>query len=126
VGGGAGAEPPHGRCAEKGYAARVLGYRHLARSTLEAWINKVREMLETNNSSALEFMDEFRQNLFVKRCICTHLKTSSSSCPMGDGAGFRLQGYTQIGFTVPQGEIGQASAPKLPARNGDQVEVLTT
>ncbi|MBC8084533.1 MAG: bifunctional (p)ppGpp synthetase/guanosine-3',5'-bis(diphosphate) 3'-pyrophosphohydrolase, partial [Hymenobacter sp.] len=55
--------------AEKGYAAHWK-YKDTGaiqpESTLEAWINKVREMLETNNSSALEFMDEFRQNLFVK------------------------------------------------------------
>jgi guanosine-3',5'-bis(diphosphate) 3'-pyrophosphohydrolase len=55
--------------AEKGYAAHWK-YKDTGslqpESTLEAWVNRVREMLETNNSSALEFMDEFRQNLFVK------------------------------------------------------------
>jgi GTP pyrophosphokinase len=70
--------------AEKGYAAHWK-YKDTGsiqpESSLESWVNKVREMLESNNSSALEFMDEFRQNLFVKKCTFLRPRASSSFCP---------------------------------------------
>jgi GTP pyrophosphokinase len=47
--------------AEKGYAAhwkyKEAGHAH--QSGLEVWIRKVREMLEQDDSSAIEFVDDF-------------------------------------------------------------------
>jgi len=57
--------------AEKGYAAHWK-YKHklnggdVAASGLEEWINKVRDLLDQNEGTAIEFVDDFRSNLFTE------------------------------------------------------------
>ena len=53
--------------AEKGYAAHWKykdSYSNPEQTRLEQWIARVRDMLESNDTSAIEFVDDFRSNLF--------------------------------------------------------------
>ena len=53
--------------AEKGYAAHWKYkdfYTKPEETRLEQWIARVREMLESNDTNAIEFLDDFRSNLF--------------------------------------------------------------
>ena len=52
--------------AEKGYAAHWKYKDNVANSDqgLEMWIGKVREILSQNDTSAIEFVDDFRSSLF--------------------------------------------------------------
>ncbi|GAA4374461.1 bifunctional (p)ppGpp synthetase/guanosine-3',5'-bis(diphosphate) 3'-pyrophosphohydrolase [Hymenobacter koreensis] len=117
--------------AEKGYAAHWK-YKDTGavqpESTLETWINKVREMLETNNSNALEFMDEFRQNLFVKEVYVFTPKGKLIILP--DGAttlDFAFEIHTHIGMQCLGAKVNQKLEPlSYRLRNGDQVEILTS
>ncbi|GAB2966848.1 RelA/SpoT family protein [Hymenobacter coalescens] len=117
--------------AEKGYAAHWK-YKDTGavqpESSLEAWINKVREMLETNNSSALEFMDEFRQNLFVKEVYIFTPKGKLIILPDGATAlDFAFEIHTHIGLQCLGAKVNQKLEPlSYRLRNGDQVEILTS
>ncbi|WBO82952.1 RelA/SpoT family protein [Hymenobacter yonginensis] len=117
--------------AEKGYAAHWK-YKETGaiqpESTLEAWINKVREMLETNNSSALEFMDEFRQNLFVKEVYAFTPKGKLVILPdKATALDFAFDIHTHIGLQCLGAKVNQKLQPlSYQLRNGDQVEILTS
>jgi GTP pyrophosphokinase len=117
--------------AEKGYAAHWK-YKDTGaiqpESTLEAWINKVREMLETNNSSALEFMDEFRQNLFVKEVYAFTPKGKLVILPdKATALDFAFDIHTHIGLQCLGAKVNQKLQPlSYQLRNGDQVEILTS
>jgi GTP pyrophosphokinase len=97
-------------------------------STLEAWIAKVREMLETNNSSALEFMDEFRQNLFVKEVYAFTPKGKLVILPdKATALDFAFDIHSQIGLQCLGAKVNQKLQPlSYELRNGDQVEILTS
>ncbi|SHJ82541.1 GTP pyrophosphokinase [Hymenobacter daecheongensis DSM 21074] len=117
--------------AEKGYAAHWK-YKDTGapqpESTLEAWIAKVREMLETNNSSALEFMDEFRQNLFVKEVYAFTPKGKLVILPEKSTAlDFAFEIHTHIGMQCLGAKVNQKLQPlSYQLRNGDQIEILTS
>ncbi|MBT2557862.1 bifunctional (p)ppGpp synthetase/guanosine-3',5'-bis(diphosphate) 3'-pyrophosphohydrolase [Hymenobacter sp. ISL-91] len=117
--------------AEKGYAAHWK-YKDTGvpqpESTLESWINKVREMLETNNSSALEFMDEFRQNLFVKEVYAFTPKGKLIILPdKATALDFAFEIHSQIGLQCLGAKVNQKLQPlSYQLHNGDQVEILTS
>ncbi|WP_426492776.1 RelA/SpoT family protein [Hymenobacter sp. 102] len=117
--------------AEKGYAAHWK-YKDAAtaqsESTLESWINKVREMLESNNSSALEFMDEFRQNLFVKEVYAFTPKGKLIILPdKATALDFAFEIHSHIGLQCLGAKVNQKLQPlSYQLRNGDQVEILTS
>ncbi len=117
--------------AEKGYAAHWK-YKDTGslqpESTLEAWVNRVREMLETNNSSALEFMDEFRQNLFVKEVYTFTPKGKLIILPeKATALDFAFEIHTHIGLRCLGAKVNQKLEPfSYKLRNGDQVEILTS
>ncbi|GAB2453199.1 RelA/SpoT family protein [Hymenobacter qilianensis] len=117
--------------AEKGYAAHWK-YKDTGtvqpESTLESWIAKVREMLETNNSSALEFMDEFRQNLFVKEVYAFTPKGKLVILPdKATALDFAFDIHSQIGLQCLGAKVNQKLQPlSYQLRNGDQVEILTS
>ena len=117
--------------AEKGYAAHWK-YKDTGsiqpESSLEGWVNKVREMLESNNSSALEFMDEFRQNLFVKEVYAFTPKGKLVILPdKATALDFAFDIHSEIGLHCLGAKVNQKLEPlSYPLRNGDQVEILTS
>ena len=117
--------------AEKGYAAhwkyKTADPTHVE-SSLETWVNKVREMLETNKSSALEFMDEFRQNLFMKEVYVFTPKGKLVILPdKATALDFAFDIHTQIGMHCLGAKVNQKLEPlSYQLHNGDQVEILTS
>lgn len=117
--------------AEKGYAAHWK-YKDTGsiqpESSLEGWVNKVRDMLESNNSSALEFMDEFRQNLFVKEVYAFTPKGKLLVLPdKATALDFAFEIHSQIGLHGLGAKVNQKLEPlSYQLRNGDQVEILTS
>jgi guanosine-3',5'-bis(diphosphate) 3'-pyrophosphohydrolase len=117
--------------AEKGYAAHWK-YKDTGsiqpESSLEDWVNRVREMLETNNSSALEFMEEFRQNLFVKEVYAFTPKGKLVILPdKATALDFAFEIHSEIGLHCLGAKVNQKLEPfSYQLRNGDQVEILTS
>ncbi|HEY8400262.1 MAG TPA: bifunctional (p)ppGpp synthetase/guanosine-3',5'-bis(diphosphate) 3'-pyrophosphohydrolase [Cytophagaceae bacterium] len=117
--------------AEKGYAAHWK-YKDTAavnkETGLEAWIRKVRELIEQNDSSALEFVDDFRTNLFNEEVFVFTPKGELKILPHGATAlDFAFEIHTQIGMHCLGAKVNQKLVPlSYILNNGDQVEILTS
>lgn len=117
--------------AEKGYAAhwkyKESGQGQEA-SGLEVWISRVREMLEQDNSSAIEFIDDFRTNLFSDEVFVFTPKGDLKILPYGATAlDFAFDIHTEIGSHCLGAKVNQKLVPlSYVLNNGDQVEILTS
>ncbi len=115
--------------AEKGYAAHWK-YKDgpSSESGLEQWINKVRDMLENNTGNALEFMDEFRKNLFVEEVFVFTPKGELIILPdKATALDFAFEIHSQIGLQCLGAKVNQKLVPlSYRLYNGDQVEILTS
>ncbi|MBJ6119304.1 bifunctional (p)ppGpp synthetase/guanosine-3',5'-bis(diphosphate) 3'-pyrophosphohydrolase [Pontibacter sp. BT310] len=115
--------------AERGYAAHWK-YKDGAgnESGLEQWINKVRDMLENNTGNALEFMDEFRKNLFVEEVFVFTPKGELIILPdKATALDFAFEIHSQIGLQCLGAKVNQKLVPlSYRLYNGDQVEILTS
>ncbi|MBB6612132.1 bifunctional (p)ppGpp synthetase/guanosine-3',5'-bis(diphosphate) 3'-pyrophosphohydrolase [Pontibacter sp. Tf4] len=115
--------------AERGYAAHWK-YKDGAgnESGLEQWINKVRDMLENNTGNALEFMDEFRKNLFVEEVFVFTPKGELIILPdKATALDFAFEIHSQIGLHCLGAKVNQKLVPlSYRLYNGDQVEILTS
>ncbi len=116
--------------AEKGYAAhwkyKESSTQH--ESNLEKWLAKVRDTLEQNDHSALDFVDDFRGNLFSEEVFVFTPKGELKTLPHGATAlDFAFEIHTQVGSKC----IGAKVNNKLVSinyvlKNGDQIEILTS
>ena len=117
--------------AERGYAAhwkyKTDGSQG-SESGLEQWINKVRDMLENNTANALEFMDEFRKNLFVEEVFVFTPKGELIILPdKATALDFAFEIHSQIGLQCLGAKVNQKLVPlSYKLKNGDQVEILTS
>jgi len=116
--------------AEKGYAAHWK-YKEAGQanqSGLEVWICKVREMLEQDDSSAIEFVDDFRTNLFNEEVFVFTPKGDLKILPHGSTAlDFAFDIHSEIGAHCLGAKVNQKLVPlNYILHNGDQVEILTS
>ncbi|MBV6645032.1 MAG: bifunctional (p)ppGpp synthetase/guanosine-3',5'-bis(diphosphate) 3'-pyrophosphohydrolase [Cyclobacteriaceae bacterium] len=115
--------------AEKGYAAHWK-YKESkdGESGLEMWITKVREALEQNDSSAIEFVDDFRSNLFQEEVFAFTPKGDLITLPHGATAlDFAFEIHTEVGSKCIGAKVNQRLVPlNYVLKNGDQIEVLTS
>ncbi|CAN5546690.1 RelA/SpoT family protein [soil metagenome] len=116
--------------AEKGFAAHWKYKDNGAgrSSGLEQWIGKVRDMLEQNDSSALEFVDDFRSNLFNEEVFVFTPKGELKTLPHGATAlDFAFEIHSEIGAKCLGAKVNQKLVPlNYILNNGDQVEILTS
>ena len=117
--------------AEKGYAAhwKYKENKSAARdSGIEDWIRKVRELIENNDFSALEFVDEFRQNLFSEEVFVFTPKGDLKTLQFGATAlDFAFEIHTKIGEHCLGAKVNQKLVPlSYQLNNGDQIEILTS
>ncbi len=117
--------------AEKGYAAhwkyKDTGGSH--ESGLEEWIAKVRELLEQDDThSAIEFLDDFRSNLFQEEVFAFTPKGELKTLPAGATAlDFAFEIHTEVGKRCLGAKVNQKLVPlNHNLKNGDQVEILTS
>lgn len=123
--------------AEKGYAAHWK-YKDKnvsaanRQSGLEEWITKVRDILEQakneNGASAIEFVDDFRSNLFNEEVFVFTPKGELRTLPRGATAlDFAFDIHTEIGAKCLGAKVNQKLVPiNYILSNGDQVEILTS
>lgn len=119
--------------AEKGYAAHWKykeqeGVAVNTENGLEQWIAKVREMLEKSDASALEFLEDFRGNLFNEEVYFFTPKGDLKMLPNGATAlDFAFEIHSQIGKNCIGAKVGHKIVPiNYVLNNGDQVEILTS
>jgi guanosine-3',5'-bis(diphosphate) 3'-pyrophosphohydrolase len=116
--------------AEKGYAAHWKYKDNQAKyeSNLEKWLVRVREVLERQDLTALEFVDDFRGNLFTDEVFVFTPKGELKTLPNGATAlDFAFEIYTDIGSKCIGAKVNQKLVPiNHILKNGDQIEILTS
>jgi GTP pyrophosphokinase len=120
--------------AEKGYAAHwkykdmASRYKATMESGLEEWIGRVRDMLEQNDTSAIEFVDDFRSNLFNEEVFVFTPKGDLKILPNGAKAlDFAFDIHSEVGAHCIGAKVNQKLVPlNHSLKNGDQVEILTS
>lgn len=115
--------------AEKGYAAH---YKYKQGSTeensLDIWINQLKEVLENNDSSAVEFVEDFKLNLYSKEIYIFTPKGEIKSLPKGaTSLDFAFSIHSEVGVHTRGTRVNGKLVPLNHVLNsGDQVEVITS
>lgn len=119
--------------AERGYAAHWKYKDREAAATkastgLDDWITQVRTLLESNDGSAIEFMDDFRGNLFHDEVFVFTPKGDLKVMPIGATAlDFAFEIHTEVGAKCIGAKVNQKLVSiNHKLKNGDQVEILTS
>ncbi|MBT1689631.1 RelA/SpoT family protein [Dawidia soli] len=116
--------------AEKGYAAhwKYKDSNTTAESNLEKWLARVRDLLEQNNHNALDFVDDFRGNLFSDEVFVFTPKGELKTLPYGATAlDFAFEIHTQVGSKCIGAKVNNKLVPiNYVLKNGDQIEILTS
>lgn len=116
--------------AEKGYAAHWKYKESSAthESNLEKWLARVRDTLEQNDHSALDFVDDFRGNLFSEEVFVFTPKGELKTLPYGATAlDFAFDIHTQVGSKCIGAKVNNKLVPiNYVLKNGDQIEILTS
>jgi GTP diphosphokinase / guanosine-3',5'-bis(diphosphate) 3'-diphosphatase len=115
--------------AEKGYAAHWK-YKGISNqeSEIDKWLKRIREMLENPKTNAMEFIDEFKLNLFSTEIFIFSPKGDIIKLPKGATAlDFAYEIHSQIGNKAIGAKVNHKLVPLSQVLNsGDQVEILTS
>jgi GTP pyrophosphokinase len=115
--------------AERGYAAHWK-YKGdgSQESELDKWIKKIRTMLENPLEDPIEFLDEFKMNLFSSEIMVFTPKGTLVSLPKGASAlDFAYEIHTEIGNKAIGAKINYKLNPiSATLMSGDQVEIITS
>jgi GTP diphosphokinase / guanosine-3',5'-bis(diphosphate) 3'-diphosphatase len=116
--------------AENGYAAHWK-YKDSAaekESKLEDWLHKIKETLENPDPNALEFLDDFKLNLFSEEMFVFTPKGDMKTLPVGATAlDFAFEIHTKVGEHCIGAKVNHKLVPlSHELTSGDQVEILTS
>ncbi len=115
--------------AERGYAAHYKSKGDNSPETeLDKWIRKIRSMLENPLEDPIEFLDEFKMNLFSSEIMVFTPKGALVSLPKGASAlDFAYEIHTEIGNKAIGAKINYKLNPiNAILMSGDQVEIITS
>lgn len=95
---------------------------------IESWLGKVREMLENQDGSAIEFVNDFRNNLFAEEVYVFTPKGDLRILPSGATAlDFAFDIHTKVGAACIGAKVNNKLVPiSHKLHNGDQIEILTS
>lgn len=115
--------------AEKGYAAHWKYKEGNEReSGLDEWLNRIREMLQSHDASALDFVDDFKLNLFSDEIYVYTPKGDLKNLPVKSTVlDFAYNIHSQVGNHAIGAKVNHNLVPlnhKLVS--GDQVEVIVS
>ncbi|MBY0542031.1 MAG: RelA/SpoT family protein, partial [Sphingobacteriaceae bacterium] len=114
--------------AEKGFAAHWKYKESSNDNGLDQWILKVREMLSNPEANALDFLDDFKMNLFSDEIFIFTPKGSLLQLPLGATAlDFAFEIHTDVGAKCIGAKVNHKLVPlSHKLQNGDQVEIITS
>ncbi|MEP2280769.1 RelA/SpoT family protein [Maribacter sp.] len=115
--------------AEKGYAAHFK-YKHgdQKEQGIEVWLNKLQEALENANTNAVDFVEEFKLNLYSKEIFVFTPKGELKSLPKGaTPLDFAFNIHTEVGMRTRGAKVNGKLVPlNTTLSSGDQVEIITS
>ena len=114
--------------AEKGLAAHWKYKGIKGESGMDEWLKNIREILENPDLNALDFMDEFKLNLYDKEVFVFTPNGDLHKLPKGATAlDFAFSIHSGLGCKCVGAKVNGKNMPiKYELNNGDQVEVLTS
>ena len=115
--------------AEKGYAAHYK-YKQGEKkeSSFENWLNRLKEVLENKDLNAVDFVEDFKLNLYSDEIFVFTPKGELKSLPSGSCAlDFAFHIHTEIGFKTRGARINGKLVPLSKIlKSGDQIEIITS
>lgn len=117
--------------AEKGFAAHYKykgAEKQSTDSELDRWLERIREMLQNPESNALEFLDQFKLNLFASEIVVFSPKGHMITLPKGATVlDFAYEIHTELGDKCIGGKINhKLVSPAHELKTGDQIEIITS
>jgi guanosine-3',5'-bis(diphosphate) 3'-pyrophosphohydrolase len=115
--------------AERGFAAHWKYKDETSPETeLDKWIKRIRETLETPSVDALEFLDDFKLNLFSSEIMVFTPKGQIITLPKDATAlDFAYEIHTEIGNKAIGGKVNHRLVPLSHIlSSGDQVEIISS
>lgn len=115
--------------AEKGYAAHFK-YKHgdHKEQGIEEWLNRLQEALETSNGNAVDFVEEFKLNLYSKEIFVFTPQGDLKSLPKdATPLDFAFNIHTEVGMHTRGAKVNGKLVPlNTTLQSGDQVEIITS
>jgi guanosine-3',5'-bis(diphosphate) 3'-pyrophosphohydrolase len=115
--------------AEKGYAAHYK-YKQGAteESGLDVWLNLLKEALENSETNAVDFVEDFKMNLYAKEIFVFTPKGEIKSLPKGaTSLDFAFSIHSEIGIRTRGTRVNGKLVPlNTELKSGDQIEVITS
>ena len=117
--------------AERGYAAHFKykqGENKNPENGLESWLNRLKESLENQSLNAVDFVEEFKLNLYSKEIYVFTPKGELKSLPKDASAlDFAFTVHTDVGLKCRGAKVNGKLVPlSHTLKSGDQIEVITT
>lgn len=115
--------------AEKGYAAHFK-YKQGddGDSSLDEWITRLQEALESPEQSAVDFVENFKLNLYNKEIFVFTPQGELKSLPKGaTPLDFAFSVHTEVGLHTRGARVNSKLVPlSHELKSGDQVEIITS
>jgi GTP diphosphokinase / guanosine-3',5'-bis(diphosphate) 3'-diphosphatase len=115
--------------AEKGYAAHYK-YKQGAteESGLDVWLNLLKEALENSETNAVDFVEDFKMNLYAKEIFVFTPKGEIKSLPKGaTSLDFAFSIHSEIGVKTRGTRVNGKLVPlNHELKSGDQIEIITS
>ncbi|MFS4482042.1 RelA/SpoT family protein [Hyunsoonleella sp. 2307UL5-6] len=115
--------------AEKGYAAHYKYKQGEEKEdSLEKWINKLQEALENPSLNAVDFVEQFKLNLYAQEIFVFTPAGELKSLPKGaTSLDFAFSIHTEVGMQTRGAKVNGKLVPlSHELKSGDQVEVITS
>ena len=115
--------------AEKGYAAHYKYKQgNKEEDSLDTWVNKLQETIENPETNAVDFVEQFKLNLYSQEIYVFTPKGDLKSLPKGaTPLDFAFSIHTEIGMRTRGAKVNGKLVPlSHPLESGDQVDILTS
>lgn len=114
--------------AEKGLAAHWKYKGIKSESGMDEWLKSIREILENPELNAVDFMDEFKLNLYDKEVFVFTPNGDLHKLPKGATVlDFAFSIHSELGSKCVGAKVNGKNVPiKHVLNNGDQVQILTS
>ncbi len=116
--------------AEKGYAAHYKYKQGDAQEDrgIEEWLNRLQEALENPDVNAVDFVEQFKLNLYSKEIFIFTPQGDLKSLPKGSTPlDFAFSIHTEIGLKTRGARVNNKLVPlSHELKSGDQVEIITS
>jgi len=114
--------------AEKGFAAHWK-YKGIKKQEnfYDSWLDNIREILDTKHANAIEFINDFKTNLFSEEVYVFTPKGDMRIVPKGATAlDFAFEIHTDVGYHATALKVNNKLVPMgYKLNNGDQIQVIT-